>query len=127
MKLSTIGFIVLVVFVAGCTTTSTNIRFLKNTELKIPHLPGKGRVEGRDCSYRFLFFSWSRPRVDLAIMDSIANRNHQYNALADAEIIYSRKPYWHRVIGSKECIIVVGRPVLLDRPKPPAGMIPVKN
>ena len=106
----------------GCATKTDPIRLLKDTELHLPHLPGEGRVDGKDCSYRFLYFSLSGPRIDLAIQNALRKRAQQYNALADAEIVHSSKPFLFSLLGSKECLIVIGRPVLLVKPPAPDGI-----
>lgn len=114
------GFLILLL--SGCATKSNTLYILKNTELRLPHLAGEGRVEGKDCSYQVLYLALSRPRLDLAIENSLRSRRAEFNALADAEIIYSSKPFLFSMLGSKECLIVVGRPILLQKPEAPANV-----
>ena len=108
----------------GCSTKSRTIRFLEATNLQVPHMPGTGRVEGRHCARRFLFISWQSPRIDSAIADALRVQNNKYNALADAEMIFSKKPmlFSSGWLGSEDCVIVVGRPILLARPAAPLGL-----
>ena len=124
--------VIAIIFIAqlllsGCATKTDPIRLLKDTELHLPHLPGEGRVDGKDCSYRFLYFSLSSPRLDLAIQNALQKRDHQYNALADAEIVHSSKPFLYSLLGSKECLIVIGRPVLLSKPPAPNGILIISD
>lgn len=117
-------FTVTALLITGCATKSRTIRFLEATNLQVSHLPGTGRVEGRHCSHRFLFVSWQSPRIDSAIADALRVQNNKYNALADAEMMFSKKPmlFSSGWLGSEDCVIVVGRPILLTRPEVPPGL-----
>jgi len=116
--------LVAVMFATACATRSPTIRFLEATNLQVPHMPGTGRVEGRHCANRFLFVSWQSPRIDKAISNALRAQNNKYNALADAEMMFSKKPmiFSSGWLGSEDCIIVVGRPILLARPAAPPGL-----
>ena len=122
--LSILLFTVTALLITGCATKSHTIRFLEATNLQVPHMPGTGRVEGRHCAHRFLFISWQSPRIDSAIADALRVENNKYNALADAEMMFSKKPvlFSSGWLGSEDCIIVVGRPILLARPAAPPGL-----
>lgn len=117
-------FLATVLFTTACATKSRTIRFLEATNLQVPHLPGTGRVEGRHCAHRFLFVSWQSPRIDNAIADALRVQNSKFNALADAEMMFSKKPmlFSSGWLGSEDCIIVVGRPILLASPASPKGL-----
>jgi hypothetical protein len=110
----------LLLVITACATHSQTIRFLEDTKLQIPHLPGTGKVEGRHCANRFLLFAWQTPRIDLAIRNALAVDKRAYNALADAELIYTNSDGFFM---GRDCVIVIGRPILLKRPATPAGMI----
>jgi len=129
MKLITSTFLLVLIAILflGCASNTATIRFLKNTKLQIPHLPGEGRVEGRDCVYRFLTFSFGTPRIDLAIADSLKARENHYNGLADAEVFYSNKPVLHSLLGGTDCLVVTGRPVLVAKPAKPEGLYEIER
>ena len=108
----------------ACSTKSQTIRFLEATNLQVPHLPGPGKIEGQHCTHRLLFISLQSPRIDKAITNALNKRNNKYNALADAEMSYSKKPiiFSNGFFGSEDCVTIIGRPILLVKPAAPEGL-----
>lgn len=117
--LTQLSIFTLILSLTACATQSQTIRFLEDTQLQIPHMPGTGKVEGRHCARRFLFVAWQTPRIDLAIRNALSIDKRRYNALADAELIYTSSDGF---FFGKNCVIAIGRPILLARPATPAGL-----